>query len=214
MQAILGAAEYNAAAANLMLTEMEGYSSGSESDEELQQLVNQFTDASVMEGAHRRRQQQQPPRAGPPPASHPVQQSLLSYGHSRTGDEANHINMPSAQQLSSSQLQTGNQVGTQIGIRRQVSSAQHGAASSAAEDRLHRNAPAGPEDYSAAPEFQHVATPTDGRHAENDMIDSMYDDKYHQHRGPALKLTRQWQKLVRRSAAAYAAGDHSGTPLQ
>ena len=33
---------------------------------------------------------------------------------------------------------------------------------------------------------------------------------YQQHRHEALRLSRQWQKLVRRAGAAYAAEDHSG----
>ena len=35
---------------------------------------------------------------------------------------------------------------------------------------------------------------------------------YQQYRHEALRLSRQWQKLMRRAGTAYAAEDHSGQP--
>ena len=64
-----------------------------------------------------------------------------------------------------------------------------------------------------APAPPMLPSPSGIGHHEEEEEGTASADLYHKHRREALKLSRSWRKKLHRAANAFAAGQHSGTPL-
>ncbi|KAK9838443.1 hypothetical protein WJX84_001447 [Apatococcus fuscideae] len=83
---------------------------------------------------------------------------------------------------------------------------QHLTISQASQSQLRADAPSWSPSGTAAPKEAHGHLDPGGTSTDEDPCEE--DDPYWQLRRPALRLTREWQRLLRRAAASYSLDDH------